>query len=230
MTSVSTQPGISLSLDQRAMLATCLNDLLGVHVSRSLSGDLLVGGTTGGPLEVTPQVAAAVSRLGEENVSRWRRLRDASPFIVSLAEHVTDPYLNHGLLVAEAQGAPGIVKFRARAQAEGGPTAFVRARIRRLPQEFIAEFDRAIVLYRYFESWPSGFDADGPPDPVGPATDDTTGCAVGIGMAVLGGAIMGATLAAEVLSAGVATPVAFAAMGAGATMAGSGAATAAHEC
>jgi hypothetical protein len=212
------------------MLATCLNDLLGVHVSRSLSGDLLVRGTTGGSLDVTPQMAAAVSQLGEENVSRWRRLRDASPFIASLAERVSDPYLNHGLRVAEAQGAPGIATFRARAQAEGGPTAFVRARIGSLPQEFAAELDRAILLYGYFESWPSGFRPDGPPDPVRVATDDTTGCAVGIGMAVLGGAIMGATVAAEVLSAGLATPVAFAAMGAGATMAGSGAATAAHEC
>lgn len=230
MSSHSTGPAISLSLDQRAVLATCLTDLLAVNVARSLSGDLLLRGTTDGPLEVTPQVAAAVSRLGEENLSRWRRLHDAGPFIVSLADRVTDPYLNHGLRAAEAQGAPGIARFRERAQTEGGPAAYVRARIGRLPQEFSAELDRAIALYRYFMSWPSGFHTDGPPYSIGPATDDATGCAVGIGMAVLGGAIMGATVAAEVLSAGLATPVAFAAMGAGATMAGTGAATASHEC
>lgn len=230
MSSGSTEPGIRLSLEQRTMLATCLADLIAIHVSRSLSGGLLVRGMADSPLEVTPQVAAAVSRLGEENMSRWRRLRVASPFIVSLADRITDPYLNHGLRVAEAQGAPGIARFRERARAEGGPAAYVRARINRVPDEFGAELDRAIALYRYFESWPDGFRTDGPPDAIGLRADDPVGCAAGIALVAVGAAGFGASVAVEALSVGVATPLVFAGVGASSIAVGLGAAIAAETC
>src|SRR5215210_1582250 len=128
------------------------------------------------------------------------------------------------------QGAPGIAGFREHAHAEGGAAAYVRARIGRVPDEFAAEFDRAIALYRYFVSWPSGFRTDGPPDPVDPARDDAIGCAGGIALVALGGIGLGATVAAEVLSAGVATPVAFAAAGASGAAIGAGAAAASAQC
>jgi hypothetical protein len=57
-------------------------------------------------------------------------------------------------------------------------------------------------------SWPGGFRTDGPPDPVGSATDDAVGGADGIALVALGGMGLAATLAVEVLGDGLATAAA----------------------
>jgi hypothetical protein len=230
MFGADSDPGIQLSLDHRTQLATTLNDLVAASIARSLSGDLLVNGTTDATLEVTSEVVAEVARLGEENMLRWRRLVDAAPFIVSLSDHVSDRYIEHGLRLAEMESVPGIAHFRQRAQAEGGPAAFVRARLHRVPGEFSVELDRAIALYRYFMTWPTGFRAGGPPESYGLATHDAIGCAGGIALVALGGIGIGATVATVVLTAGVATPVAFAAVGASSAAIGAGAAAASVQC
>ena len=219
---------IELPLEQRILLGECLADLTAVQLFRGVTDGLLTVRAARAPLEVTQELAAAMSRLGEENAARWKRLKDAGPFIMSLGERLTDGHIEAALTAFGHQDSPELVTFRQRAQQEGGPATFVRSRLDMIPTEFAGELDRAIGLYRYFASWPDGFRPDAPAE--FEDRGSLLGCAAGITSVAVGGIAIGVAATAEVLSAGLSTPASAGLFFGGIALVGGGAALAATQC
>lgn len=199
-------PDLPFDPQEIITLGGCVYDLSGVAIPTSLTGGLLTHGST--PLIAAPPSAALtgdVTTLAYENVGRWLRLKDAAPFLVKVANRLTNAHVEGALAAAGLHEHPDAVTARHQApSADGGLTRLLQTRIATLGDEVSAELDRAVQLLQYFSTWPAGFAANGPSG----SHTSILGCAMGAAEVVGGTAVVILAAGKEATTAGAATPLA----------------------
>jgi hypothetical protein len=235
LTSTGPYAGPPLDMDQDDL--NSLGDLgtwlPGVAVPATFSPQLVDGDLDFGPPGSVPGIAASIPSLVDaalQNVFRWSSLLGLAPFLINLADRLTDAHLEAVLRAIGIYDRPDTHHVLEASHAEGGLAAALRKRARQAPAEFQSELARATTVLGYFGSVIVATNDGHAPPPAPAMTDSAAGCVFGAAALVGGSAIVVVAAAKEVGTAGAATPAALLTGALGVAIAGGGVTAMSTHC
>lgn len=223
-------PDFPMTSEEIILLGGCVFDITAARVMSFTSRGMLTDGAIVASTVAAPS-ASTVLGLGFENVSRWRNLLHAVPTVLAVAQRLSDDHIEAVLRMTGIAATPNGAHVLDTAGREGGIARALASRSAGIADAVSAELQRATALLHYFTTLPTGLVEPRPsPQNLLPATDLDLGCAVGIFEVYVGMEVVLATVAAEGVTAGAATPAAVLTGAAGVAVIGGGMATVSGHC